>query len=179
MTKVVVSVGQFIHRKGFDVLLKAWAKCSPENVLYIIGAEPTEEYLALKNQLELTNVFFVGFKAKEELKQYYRAADLFVLPTREDIWGLVVNEAMANGLPVITTNRCVSGIELVKNGVNGYIVQVDDVEEMANRIRTVLEDNVLRHSMAENSLATIRDLTVERMAEEHCTLMQRFLMESE
>ena len=173
MTKVVVSVGQFIHRKGFDVLLKAWAKCSPENVLYIIGAEPTEEYLALKNQLELKNVFFVGFKAKEELKQYYRAADLFVLPTREDIWGLVVNEAMANGLPVITTNRCVSGIELVKNGVNGYIVQVDDVEEM------VLENNVLRQSMYENSLTTIRDWTVERMAEEHCTLMQRFLMESE
>lgn len=51
MTKVVVSVGQFIHRKGFDVLLKAWAKCSPENVLYIIGAEPTEEYLALKINL--------------------------------------------------------------------------------------------------------------------------------
>lgn len=55
----------------------------------------TEEYQRIKEELELNNVYFVGFKTKDQLKQYYKAADLFVLPTREDIWGLVVNEAMA------------------------------------------------------------------------------------
>lgn len=178
MTKMVVSVGQFIHRKGFDVLLKAWAKCPAENDLYIIGAEPTEGYLTLKRELALKNAHFVGFKGKEELKEYYRAADLFVLPTREDIWGLVVNEAMANGLPVITTDRCVAGLELVKNGVNGYIVPVDDIEALAQKMCAVLGDDELRSTMAENSLNAIRDWTVEKMADEYCTLMKKFLTEN-
>ena len=169
MTKVVVSVGQFIHRKGFDVLLKAWAKCSPENVLYIIGAEPTEEYLALKNQLELKNVFFVGFKAKEELKQYYRAADLFVLPTREDIWGLVVNEAMASGLPVITTNMCVGGVELVDDSDNGYIVDVDNTRQLSDAITRYfsLTDSE-KEEFQKKALNKIKEYTLENMIEVYC-----------
>lgn len=93
--KVVLTVGQFIHRKGFDVLLEAWKDCSKDAELYIVGAEPTEEYQRIKEELELNNAYFVGFKTEDQLKQYYKAADLFVLSTREDIWGLVVNEAMA------------------------------------------------------------------------------------
>lgn len=60
------------------------------------------------------NIVFVEFKTKEDLIDYYRAADLFVLPTREDIWGLVVNEAMAAGTPVITTTNCGAGMEILK-----------------------------------------------------------------
>ena len=74
------------------------------DVQQIVGFDDDE---AREN--DLTNVHFVGFKTKEQLEDYYRAADLFVLPTREDIWGLVVAEAMAYGLGVITTNRCNAG----------------------------------------------------------------------
>lgn len=95
--KVILSVGQFIHRKGFDVLLKACTKIPKEYGVYIVGGEPTQEYLVLKKKLDLSNVHFIGFRSKEELKEYYMASDLFVLPTREDIWGLVINEAMAYG----------------------------------------------------------------------------------
>lgn len=56
------------------------------------------------------------------------AADIFVHPTREDIWGLVVNEAMAKGLPVITTDRCVAGLELIKNESVGRIVPVENID---------------------------------------------------
>ena len=55
------------------------------------------------------NVYFIEFKKSEELNEYYKAADIFVHPTREDIWGLVVNEAMAKGLPVVTTNNVLQG----------------------------------------------------------------------
>lgn len=63
----------------------------------MVGGEPTEDYLQMRASLGLDNVHFVGFQKKEALSRYYRAADLFVLPTREDIWGLVINEAMAYG----------------------------------------------------------------------------------
>lgn len=173
MKKITIAVGQFIHRKGFDVLLRAWARCDKEYELYIIGAEPTTEYIELKKELQLDNVHFEGFKAKEELKQYYQAADLFVLPTREDIWGLVVNEAMANGLPIITTDRCVAGLELIENGVNGYIVPVEDEKVLVEKITAVLGNDLLRGMMAEKSLQKIRDYTIEDMALAHIEAMPR------
>lgn len=86
MKKIAITVGQFIHRKGFDVLLNAWAKCDKEYELYIIGATPTKEYLDIKEKLHLENVHFEGFKTKEELNCYYQAADLFVFRP-EKIYG--------------------------------------------------------------------------------------------
>lgn len=172
MKKIAITVGQFIHRKGFDVLLNAWAKCDKEYELYIIGAEPTKEYLDIKEQLHLENVHFEGFKTKEDLKCYYQAADLFVFPTREDIWGLVVNEAMANGLPVITTDKCVAGLELIKDGENGYIVSAENADELAKRINELLSDDWLQEKMAKNNLRKIRKYTVENMAIEHHRILE-------
>lgn len=169
--KIILSVGQFIFRKGFDVLLKAIPQCSKEYIFYIVGEEPTEEYLQLKKHLGLENVFFAGFKKKEKLRQYYQAADLFVLPTREDIWGLVVNEAMANGLPVITTDKCIAGIELVKNGENGYIVPVDNVEMLSVKINEILSNSILCENMAWSSLKIIKNYTIEAMARRHAQIL--------
>lgn len=168
---VILSVGQFIHRKGFDVLLKAAAKLPEDTGIYIVGGEPTEEYLQLAKELGLKNVHFLGFMKKEALSQYYQAADLFVLPTREDIWGLVINEAMAYGLPVVTTDRCVAGLELVEDGVNGYIVPVEDEAALAEKICTVLAGDV--RQMGEASLEKIRPYTIENMAKVHADIFQK------
>ena len=173
MKKIAITVGQFIYRKGFDILLNAWALCDKEYELYIIGAEPTKEYIDIKDRLHLKNVHFEGFKTKEELKCYYQAADLFVLPTREDIWGLVVNEAMANGLPVITTDHCVAGIELVQNGENGYIVPTEDCNSLAERIMQILGDDELCYQMGRNSLIKIREYTIEKMAKTHMKILEK------
>jgi glycosyltransferase involved in cell wall biosynthesis len=107
----------------------------------------------------------VGFKKKEELAQYYKAADLLVLPTWSDVWGLVVNEAMAYGLPVVTTDRCVAGVELVENGVNGYIVPVRDGDALAAAINRVLSEDY--RAMGRASLEKIRPYTIENMAKAH------------
>lgn len=174
MKKIAITVGQFIRRKGFDVLLNAWVKCDKEYELYIIGAEPTKEYLDIKEELHLENVHFEGFKTKEELKCYYQAADLFVFPTREDIWGLVVNEAMANGLPVITTDKCVAGLELIKDGENGYIVPTENSEMLASKINELMRNDSLRLSMAMNGLQKIRRYTVENMANVHASILKEY-----
>lgn len=167
---MVLAIGQFIHRKGFDVLLRAAVKLDQNVGIYIVGGEATEEYKKMKEELGLTSVHFLGFQKKDVLAKFYKAADLFVLPTREDIWGLVINEAMAYGLPVITTDRCVAGLELVEEGVNGYIVPVEDEQSLAEKMRMALAADM--ESMGAASLEKIRPYTLENMAKVHADIFE-------
>lgn len=169
--KMVLSIGQFIPRKGFDILMEAASKLEEDVGIYIVGGEPTEEYLRMQNDLDLSQVHFVGFQKKDVLSKYYRAADVFVLPTREDIWGLVINEAMSYGLSVVTTNRCVAGLELVENGVSGYIVPVEDADALAERTAAILDGDSCR--MGQAALDAIRPYTLENMAKAHLDFLNR------
>lgn len=169
--RIILAVGQCIPRKGFDLLLKAAKDLPEDTAVCIVGGEPVEEYLALQKELGLDRVYFPGFQKKESLQRYYRCADLFVLPTREDIWGLVINEAMAYGLPVITTDRCVAGLELVEDGVNGYIVPVEDVEALKNAMLRSLQGDL--EGMGAASLEKIRPYTIENMAKAHMEILER------
>lgn len=173
--KVIITIGQFIHRKGFDILIKAMKDLPSEYGVYIIGGSPTEEYLKLKEELALRNLHFEGFKNKEQLKEYYMAADLFVLPTREDIWGLVINEAMAYGLPVVTTDKCVAGIELIENDINGKIVEVENENLLAEAIKHILSKEDLISIIATNNLKKINGYTIESMARVHKQIFHKIL----
>ena len=170
---IVLTVGQFIPRKGNDVLIRA-AKYVPDSVgIYFVGGEATTEYTDLVNQLALENIHFVGFKTKKELKEYYLAADLFVMPTREDIWGLVINEALSNGLPVLSTDKCVAALELVKPGYNGEIIESNYAEKMGKTITLLLEKPDIMKKMAENAIVDIGNHTIEKMVEAHVHYFER------
>ena len=167
----LISVGQFIHRKGFDVLLESARGLSKDVGIYIVGGVPTDEYIAYKEKYSLNNVHFVSFMSKDALREWYDAADLFVLPTREDIWGLVINEAMAHGLPVITTDRCIAGLELVEDGLNGYIVPVNDPDILLKRITEAIQDEKSLRLMGNRSLQTAAHYTIENMVAVHLKLL--------
>ncbi len=142
--------------------MKAAARM-PKNIgFYIIGDEPTTEYLQIKKDLALSNVHFAGFKTKKELAIYYQAANCTAFPTREDIWGLITNEAMACGLPVVASDRCISALEMIKDGVNGYIVPVEDDETLANKIPLALSLNAYQAC-----IDTAMKFTTEIMANTH------------
>jgi len=163
--KMVISVSRFIPSKRLDMLIRSGAELGKKVGIYLIGGEPTEEYLALKQELGAENVHFVGFLKKEQLAEYYRAADLFALPTQTDVWGLVINEAMAQGLPIVTTDRCVAGLELIRPGENGFIVPVDDQAALTEAIRQALLPENSR--MCRSALETIRPYTIENMVKAH------------
>lgn len=163
--KIVVCVSRFIASKRLDMLIRSAAALGQSVGIYLIGGEPTAGYRKLQETLGADNVHYIGFLKKEKLARYYRAADLFALPTQTDVWGLVINEAMAQGLPVVTTDHCVAGVELVKNGENGYIVPVDDNDALTEAIRKTLNGDCRK--MGENALNTIRPYTIENMAKAH------------
>lgn len=174
--KVILSVGQFIPRKGFDVLINAMPYLDKSIGLYIVGGEPTEEYKEAIASLKLNNVHFVGFKTKTELIEYYRVADVFAFPTREDIWGLVINEAMAQGLPVVSTDRCIAALEMVENEKNGYIVETENGQKLAQGIRRVLcNGNYARLQL--NAIAKANTYTIEKMAERHMEIFDEIMGE--
>lgn len=165
----MVSVGRFIKGKGFDELLTS-LDCVDRSVgVYIIGGEPTEEYLQICNKYELNNVHFMPFLEKKDLFEWYKACDLFVFPTRKDIWGLVVNEAMACGLPVISSNMCIAAKELVKPEVNGLLYESGCVDQLSECINRMLIEDLYVYSM--NSLTTIKDYTIENMAKAHAEVL--------
>ena len=170
--KMVLAVGRFIPCKGFDVLMNAASNLSKDIGVYFVGGEPTEEYVQMQNELNLKNVHFIGFKSKHELQAYYRAADVFALPTRGDVWGLVINEAMANGLPIVTTNKCVAGLELVKNDVNGYIVPVENARAISDSLQKILSSPKRCDEMGKTSLVKIAPYTIENMVQEHLKIFE-------
>lgn len=175
--KMVLSIGQFIHRKGFDVLMNAVKDIDKNIGVYIVGGEPTQEYIQLKQELGLTNVYFVPFKSKEELKDYYKAADLFVLPTREDIWGLVINEAMANSLPCITTDKCIAGLELVRDDENGFIIESGNVDMLREKMLYILNNQEISQKMSQSGLEIIKNYTISKMAQNHIQIFKQLVKE--
>ena len=164
---VILSVGQFIYRKGFDILLNAYKELNNDILVYLIGGIETEEYKSIIKKYNMQNIRFLPNIPKHELEKYYLIADLFVLPTREDIWGLVINEAMAKGLPIITTDNCVAGLELIENGKNGFIVSVNDQDDLLEKTKYILDNKLIRENMKKESLNKIKNYSLEKMAYQH------------
>lgn len=163
--KMVLSIGQFINRKGFDILLSAWSARLDEKAQLVIigGGEEEDNYKKIIQSKKLKNVSLIGFQGREKIFEYYKAANLFVLPTREDIWGLVINEAMACGLPIISTNMCLAALELLDNEC---IVEVGNIHELESRMELFLQDSVAIQQ-GDKNLHKIRSYTYENVVEAH------------
>ena len=170
--RVLIAVGQFIYRKGFDLLIEATKELPSDVGVYIVGGSPSQELLDVKEKNNLCNLHFLQFMDKANLFRYYQAADAFVLPTREDAWGLVVNEAMACGLPVVTTDRCGAGVTMIEEGISGYVVPVNDKQQLAAALVRLarLEDAKLRE-MGQKAIEEARKYTIETMVEAHLNIL--------
>ena len=165
--KFILSVGRILHLKGFDILLKAFSQMKTDWGLYIIGGEADEELKRIIDEREIKNAHFLEFKLSEEVRKYYMAADIFVLPTRYDPWGLVINEAMAAGLPIITTYSCGAGVEMVKQGINGFLYEAEDAQSLKKHLENLMDSEQNRQHMGEESLSVVRNYTIEKMMEAH------------
>jgi len=139
-------VGRLSPEKNLNVLLTAFA-CYRANggtwSLALVGDGP--ERVALERQSRESgiraHVTFAGLKAARETVPYYAFAGCFVLPSSREPWGLVVNEAMASGLPVIVSNRCGCAEDLVEPGGNGYLFDPASEAELADRMLSVSQSS--------------------------------------
>ena len=170
---MILSVGQQIPRKGYDILAEALNGIEEEIGVYIIGGEPEEHVLAYINEKHMDYVHFIPFLDKEHLAEYYAAADLFVLPTRYDIWGLVINEAMAYGLPIISTDKCVAAVEFQNLCENALIVPAEDPDTLRSAIQILLRNPDMAEEMGKHSLETIQEYTLENMRDDLISILEQ------
>lgn len=158
---VILYSGRLTELKGVQYLLEAYGRLREEHAhlgLLIVGYGPKERSLKrLCVEQGIEDVHFVGHVEMEAMPKYYAISDLCVFPSVRDVWGMVINEAMACGLPVITTNKVGASADLIEHGVNGYVVEAGDPTALLEAMRRLVADPLLRGRMAENSRRRIRN----------------------
>lgn len=141
-----LAVGRLVAQKGVDVLLEAMARPGLERLaLDVVGDGDWRDRLtAQAARLGLADrVRFMGWRDRDELAGIYRAADIFVLPSRDEGMPNVVLEAMASGLPV-AASRVAGAEDLVTDGETGFLVPVEDAAALADALRRLVDDPALR-----------------------------------
>lgn len=144
-------VGQFIPRKGVIELLQAWRAlvAHREAVMVLIGSghlEPHIRQYIAEYALERF-VRVIPYVQREELKTWYGASDFFVMPSHYDAFGAAAGEAMAAGLPVITTNMVGAEPDLIRDNESGIVIPVGNLEALGSALRRMLEDEHARTRM--------------------------------
>lgn len=130
--------GQMIARKGVDVLLAAFARLERGRLL-LVGREAELPALLAPLAAEVrARIGYAGFRAPEELPRTFAEADVFILPSRYDGWGVVVNQALGAGLPILVSDRVGAGVDLVEDEVNGLHFAAEDAGALAAAMRRCL-----------------------------------------
>jgi glycosyltransferase involved in cell wall biosynthesis len=166
-----IYVGRLWRGKGLDYLVDAFAGLEQRLVggvsLLLVGDGVDEaHYRRLCEERGLSNVAFAGFVQKDGLPELYAAADAFVFPTLGDPWGLVVDEAAASRLPVISTSAAGEISDRIADGVNGFIVPPADSTALLQAMETFATSPELRTRMGEEAARRIVGHTPERWAQE-------------
>lgn len=160
-------IGRFSEEKNIVRLLDAYKglKSGQQWGLIVVGSGPQKEGIAnyIKTH-NIENVFMPGFKQKNEIPKYMAVSDVFILPGISETWGLVVNEAMAAGLPILVSRRCGCSADLVREGDNGYTFDPFDKDELYSIMRKIVDGKVNLKKMGEASLLIIKEFTPERAA---------------
>jgi glycosyltransferase involved in cell wall biosynthesis len=152
--------GRLVKSKGIFELWEAYGSLN-ENLrsqfgLVFVGDGPLRlELETIAKSISPGTIHFAGFVQRDELARYYGLADCLVFPTHSDPWGLVVNEAMACGLPVICGQTAGCAADLVK--MNGRLVDSRNVDELAHAMQEIAADADLRKQMSRESLRIIRN----------------------
>lgn len=158
-------VGSLVKRKGVDLLIKALSHINLEYNLTIIGEGPEKDSL-INKAIELgvnEKIRFVGFKDIEELNNYYRKSDIFILPTREDCFGLVILEAMCNSMCVVSSKYADGAYDLIKND-SGIIVDPYNEIEFANALEKLISNKKLVESISKNAYKNSTNFSFEKVS---------------
>ncbi|MCS6966017.1 MAG: glycosyltransferase family 4 protein [Candidatus Kapabacteria bacterium] len=166
---LLLYVGSFARRKNPVVVLEALRLLqNPEIGLLLIGAGPQEtELRVLTREYGLENaVFFEGYRQQWELPRFYALADVLLLPSLREVWGLVVNEALAAGLYVLCSTKVAAGHDMIQPGWNGDLFEPTDVEQLAHLLQRVRNNlAALRERRGAISEHACREFSIERAAE--------------
>lgn len=160
-------VGRLEREKGIFDLLEAYAGLPTEmrsRIGLVFAGDGSDRSQLEKRAAALQGSIIAGFLQREHLAIFYALAEAFVFPTHTDPWGLVVNEAMASGLPVICSNAAGCAADLVMDRHNGRLVAACDVGQLRCALDELARNPQLRSCMGQASTAKIQQYSPEACA---------------
>ena len=173
-SKNVIAVGRLEEQKGFDMLIKAWqqvVKQCDEWKLFIVGSGSKEH--ELKQYIEthnINNIEMIGYTDK--IEELYLDSSLFVLSSRYEGFVLVLLEAQAKGLPIISFNCKEGPAEIIKDEINGKLVEEGDVEQLAMQMIRAMKDRELLRAWASHAQDDLDRFNTDKILEQWRNLLQ-------
>lgn len=172
----LLSVGRIVHQKGLDLAMHALGNLKDLNWEWrIAGDGPQMRALqSLAQELGIDHrVFFLGWQSRQQILESYRQANIFLFPSRHEGMPNAILEAMSTGLPVIAT--CIAGNEeLVVEGHTGYLVPAEDIENLQDALKKILNDSALREQMGEAARRRVEETySWESTAQQYALLLEK------
>lgn len=171
-SKNFIFVGRLIDYKNILVFLKAFgiaqSKLLKENwgVIILGDGEQKEDLQQFVKEKNIQHISFQKGVSWQQVPEYLALSNVLVLPSYSEPWGLVVNEAMACGLPVIVSEKCGCAIDLVKNGSNGFIFSPNNIEQLTTILLKFMNQEVDLKQMGQISEKIIQAYSPENVAKE-------------
>jgi len=155
---VILFVGRLVREKGLFDLLSAFRRLSDESAhLVLVGDGPERPTIeAQARSHDLKRVHFPGFQNYSEVPGFYALADVFVLPSHQENWGAVINEAMNFALPIVASDQVGAVADLVEGGRNGFVFSAGDVAELARNLQVLVSQAELRRHLGEESARKVK-----------------------
>ena len=175
--KRVIAVGRYVYQKGFDLLLQAWAiieKQYPEWQLAIFGDGNRLPY-----EQQMKNLGIDGSRchlngSTTNIQQEYVNSSIFAFSSRFEGFGMVLVEAMASGLPVVSFDCPCGPKDIVKNCEDGFLVKTGNVDALASSLSQLMNDETLRESMSKEGLINVQRFRIEQIAEQWRSIFESY-----
>jgi glycosyltransferase involved in cell wall biosynthesis len=161
--RVILTAGYFRRAKGIDGVIRAFQRLKGEDLCLIIMGEGRERAHLESLAGNDSRIHFVGYCQGRTKWAFFSAAEIFLLFTYHDAWGLVVNEAMQCGCAIVTTDSAGCVAHLVRIGENGLVIKTGDEEELYRALDRLVGDWGLVRNMGEKSREIIADLGIARV----------------
>lgn len=164
--KVILFYGQLVERKSPTLLLDSFKALKNQNVaLLIVGSGQRKSYLEKKiKQENINNAFIINDPGDDKILSYYDIADIFVLPSKEEVWGLVVNQAMSKGIGVVVSDKVGCARDLIVHEKTGMIFPSENEKKLTHILATLIENTVLLKSIGANAKLHIQKTAPKRVA---------------
>ncbi|CAN0605851.1 unnamed protein product, partial [Ectocarpus sp. 12 AP-2014] len=142
--------------KGQDIVIKAFSQINPSNwQLHLVGEGPKrKEYTNLINQLGMKDKILLTGR-NNEISRYYLRSKIFVFPSRFEGFPNALTEAMYMGLPSISTDCPTGPSELIKDGMNGFLTPLNDINLFSEKIKELIDNTEMRDQMGRNAAKSV------------------------